>query len=410
MKRVSLIFLASLLTVCTFAQSETNIIDATQLYTDGKLEAATAAFERLHAKDTTDDAACYYLGLCEFYTGKLELAQKHLEKAVALDSTNNWYLNSLASFYNAQGRTMDAARICETLVKREPQFYRSPYTLTMIADSKYTSQQDSAALAYYQQALDLDPSYAPAEIGKAEVLRIQRNYPGYFLSLGKFVENRQLSGAVKSSYLNTLLGNIDSKFYWVWGEQIGKLIDRCVELHPDDLQSLRNKMNICFIKNDTTAWMGVCEKMIPVAREKKDTTNLILAMSLMGDTYHAQGDSKRAYAMYEEALKVNPNAVSVLNNFAYFLCEEGKQLKKAEKMARRVIELEPDNATYLDTYGWILYLLKKPKDAKPHFKRAMIYGGKDSDVILEHYSIVLDALGEKDLAAYYKSLAAQKKK
>ena len=78
-------------------------------------------------------------------------------------------------------------------------------------------------------------------------------------------------------------------------------------------------------------------------------------------------------------------------------------------MSRTTIELEPDNATYLDTYGWIQYLLGKPKEAKPHFKRAMIYGGKDSAVVLEHYSIVLDALGEKDLSTYYRNLSEQKK-
>lgn len=410
MKRVLSILSALFLTAGAFAQTEANMIDAAQLYADGKIEAALSAFERIHAKDSTNDAACYYLGLCEYYTGKLALAEKHFSAAVALDSTNNWYMNTLASFYDSQGRNLEAARLCEILVEREPQFYRSPYTLTMIGDAKYANRQDSLALEYYQKALNIDETYAPAEISKAEVLRVQKNYPGYFLSLGKFIENRQLNGALKSNYLRTLLGNIDTRFYWVWGEQIGKLVDRCLELHPDDMQSLVNKLNICFIKNDTTAWMGVCEKIIPLARAQKDTANLIMAMSVMGDTYHSLGNAKKAYATYEEALKVDPDAVGILNNYAYFLCEEGRRLKKAEKMARRVIELEPDNATYLDTYGWILYLLKKPKEAKPHFKRAMIYGGKESDVILEHYATVLEALGEKDLAAYYSSLAGQKKK
>lgn len=78
-------------------------------------------------------------------------------------------------------------------------------------------------------------------------------------------------------------------------------------------------------------------------------------------------------------------------------------------MSRRAVELEPDNATYLDTLGWILYLLHKPEEAKPYFKHAMIYGGKDSAVVLEHYSKVLKALGEDTLASYYESLAEQKK-
>ena len=70
-------------------------------------------------------------------------------------------------------------------------------------------------------------------------------------------------------------------------------------------------------------------------------------------------------------------------------------------MSRKTIEAEPDNATYLDTFGWILYLMGKPEEALSHFKRAMIYGGKDSPVILDHYAEVLFALKEYDRAMVY---------
>ena len=70
-------------------------------------------------------------------------------------------------------------------------------------------------------------------------------------------------------------------------------------------------------------------------------------------------------------------------------------------MSYKTVVAEPDNATYLDTYGWILYLMGKPQEAKPHFKRAMLYGGKDSPVILDHYAEVLFALGEYPLARVY---------
>ena len=78
-------------------------------------------------------------------------------------------------------------------------------------------------------------------------------------------------------------------------------------------------------------------------------------------------------------------------------------------MSKKAIDKEPDNATYLDTYGWILHLLGKDHDAKAVFKHAMIYGGKDNPTILEHYAEVLEALGEADLALYYHNQAAAKK-
>ena len=70
-------------------------------------------------------------------------------------------------------------------------------------------------------------------------------------------------------------------------------------------------------------------------------------------------------------------------------------------MSKKTVEAEPDNATYLDTFGWILYKMGKPDEALAHFKRAMIYGGKDSPVILDHYAEVLFALKEYDRAMVY---------
>ena len=108
------------------------------------------------------------------------------------------------------------------------------------------------------------------------------------------------------------------------------------------------------------------------------------------------------------ALKINPGHVYVLNNYAYYLCLDGKNLKKAFEMSRRTIEAEPDNPTYLDTYGWILFLMGRADEAKPHFKHAMLYGGKESVVILDHYAEVLFALGEYERAMVYWNQALRK--
>ena len=145
-----------------------------------------------------------------------------------------------------------------------------------------------------------------------------------------------------------------------------------------------------------------------IAREPKNTELVKSSWAQIGDMHHLLGDSKSAYKAYDKALKIDPSYAPVLNNYAYYLSEEGKQLKKALAMSRKTVEAEPDNATYLDTYGWILHLLGKDKEAKPHFKHAMLYGGKDSAVQLDHYAEVLYALGEYDLAQVYWSQAKAK--
>ena len=158
---------------------------------------------------------------------------------------------------------------------------------------------------------------------------------------------------------------------------------------------------------DYDAIIGNCRYI--VTNYPKDKNLCLPAWSSMGDAYHEKGQSKDAYKAYEKALKIDPDYVPVLNNYAYYLSLEKKKLKKAYNMSKKTIEAEPDNATYLDTFGWILHLQGKDLEAKPFFKHAMLYGGKDSATILEHYAEVLEALGENDLARTYRIQAKAKK-
>ena len=391
------------------AQNESALIDAVQLFADGRYAEAKTQFEMLHAKDSTDDAVLYYLGMCEFASGDRASCETHLKQACQVDSTNGWYLSSLASLYNSMGRQRESAKLCEKLVKMGSPTYRTPYTYTLIADGKLAERSDSLALHYYEQALELDPDYAPAEIGKAEIMRMKGNLPAFFLSLEKFVSSDIVYPDMKSNYLRALIENMDAKFYWVWGEQLGRLVDECASMHPEDVQSQVNRLNMCYIKRDTVQIVKICQDIIPLATAAKDTTNLMMAYEAIADIHHARGEEKETFAVYERALAAYPDCCPVLNNYAYYLSLKKSKLKKALKMSARTIELEPDNATYLDTYAWILYLLGRPGEAKPYFKHAMIYGGKESAVVLEHYALVLEALGETDVAAYYRSLSEQKK-
>lgn len=136
-------------------------------------------------------------------------------------------------------------------------------------------------------------------------------------------------------------------------------------------------------------------------RHPGDSARALRAWSTIGDMQHSLGREKESFKAYDKALKINKDYAPVLNNYAWYLCQGGKRLKKAAQMSRKTIESEPDNATYLDTYGWILHLQGKDAEAKPVFKHAMLYGGKESPVMLAHYAEVLYKLKEYDLAKHY---------
>ena len=170
-----------------------------------------------------------------------------------------------------------------------------------------------------------------------------------------------------------------------------------------DLAFMDYANNANYQLKDYDAIIGNCQYMLSHYPDQKDLC--VASWSMTGDACYAKGDTKAAYKAYDKALRLNPNYAPVLNNYAYYLCLEGKKLKKAYKMSKKTVEAEPDNATYLDTFAWILHLLDRDLEAKPFFKHAMLYGGKDSAVILEHYAVVLEALGEADAAKVYRNMA-----
>ncbi len=412
--RKSVLYMILLLFCCTLRAQTPDGTDlfltATAAYAEENYAQAKELLVRLHEQDPGDDAVNYYLGLCEMALRELDAAEEHLLAAAQLDSTNTWYVYALATLYDARRNQVRAGEYLEKLVKMNPTLYNNANTLAMVADSKVVARQDSLALRYYDQALEMDPEYAPAQLGRVELLRRMGNFVPFFTGLEDFIRNEAVRPEIKSNYLTVMMDNIDSPFYWVWGDTINRLVDLDLEMHPEDYDIQMLKLRMCYIKQDWQAVLDQCDVLVRMGRQAGNKDQVAEALSIAGDVWYQQlQDKKKAYETYEEALKADPDRTSVLNNYAYYLSLEGKSLRKALKMSRRTVELEPDNATYLDTYGWLLYLLKRPKEAKPYFKHAMLYGGKDSATVLEHYSKVLEALGEDDLALYYKNLAEQKK-
>ena len=120
----------------------------------------------------------------------------------------------------------------------------------------------------------------------------------------------------------------------------------------------------------------------------------------IADIYYKQQMKDSAFAAYDKALVINPLNVMVMNNYAYYLSLEKTDLKKAERMSAKTIEIEPKNSTYLDTYAWILYQEANYFLAKFHIERAIDNLPKDEDpgVILEHYGDILWMSGAENEA------------
>ena len=133
----------------------------------------------------------------------------------------------------------------------------------------------------------------------------------------------------------------------------------------------------------------------------------------IADSYYKLEKKDSAFANYEFALAANPKNIMVMNNYAYYLSLEKAELKKAEKMSAKTVELEPKNSTYLDTYAWILYQEGSYSLSKFYIERAVENLSKEEEhgVVLEHYGDILWMSNDKDkaLEIWQKSLDAGNK-
>ena len=520
------------------SDSENGIITAVSYYNERNFEAATKVLDKILSADPSNDAAWYWSALVSMNMNDLNRAEAQLKKACELDPSNFWYRFRLAGLYRATSRQELTIDIYEKLLEDFPKKsdlyfvlvelyaaqgeiekaletlneietvagksesaaifrfnllqqagrqeeamasleeynkeYSSPYVLSTLGDFQMSMYNDSTALAYYDEALDIAPDFSPALLGKAETLRMTRKYDEYFDVLDKFVVSEDSPVASKTDYLTAVVQRTDPKFLRTFMPQMDTVMNKMVTMHPEDSTVLRlagiyywsterkDSSKVYFGRNvrinpnsfpanadfveflmyaedwqalseegrkaferfpDETTFLEMasvgdynlnefdkvlelCEKVLEVAPQ--DSSSSLRAWSTMGDIWHQKGDAKKSYKAYDKALKINPNYIYVLNNYAYYLSQEGKKLGKAYAMSKRTIEAEPDNPTYLDTFGWILYLQGKALEAKPFFKHAMLYGGKESAVVMDHYAEVLYALKEYDLALVYWNLALQK--
>jgi tetratricopeptide (TPR) repeat protein len=113
----------------------------------------------------------------------------------------------------------------------------------------------------------------------------------------------------------------------------------------------------------------------------------------LGDGYNYLKEYTKSDKAFDEALKLDPDNTYVLNNYAYYLSLRNENLDKAEKYAKRTIELKPGESSYMDTLGWILYMEKKYTEAEVWLSKACL-GNPSDATLLEHYGDVLFRLNK----------------
>lgn len=149
---------------------------------------------------------------------------------------------------------------------------------------------------------------------------------------------------------------------------------------------------------------ALLEKGLPIAESNELKLEFLSMLAEVYEHLKLYDKSERAFM---QALSIDPENNGLKNNFAYYLALRKENLKYAAKLSKATITSEPGNSTYLDTYGWVLFMNGKVKKAEKYIKKALNGGGQNNTEILLHYAEISISLGNREEAMIYLNKARE---
>lgn len=325
---------------------------------DKEHEKALECYQKAHEIEPNDPR--YIVSMANYYdaTGNKEAAEDEIRKALVSEGLDvNTKVAILSRYIQRLQQTKQgldkADSLFQTLLEQHPEDseLKMIYGSLLVAENKITEAKDQFKLvteiapdneSAWQQLLNL----ALKEEDIPEIIRICNrgiqlfsNAPEYYFYLG--------------------IGYYQQKEY-----------QKALDTYQEGIKMIPNENNV--MKSNFYGQIG--------------------------DLYYQMGNMEETYKAYDEALKYNENNAFVLNNYSYFLTLDNKDLKKAERMAALCIKLEPDNATYIDTYAWVFFMEGNYSLAKIYIENALSKDKTNSAELVDHYGDILFMNGDKEKA------------
>ena len=192
---------------------------------------------------------------------------------------------------------------------------------------------------------------------------------------------------------------------YAWqAEDMPRIISLCQDArqyNPDEMAFYYYQGIAYYKQEELDLALNAFQNGIGVITQQSDPDIVSDFYAVMGDILHQKGLDKEAYAAYDSCLQWKDDNYGCLNNYAYYLSEQGVQLDKAEQMSYRAIKAEPKNATFLDTYAWILFKQGRYSEAKIYIDQTLQCDSDTSAVLLEHAGDIYYHAGQRDQALTY---------
>ena len=331
--------------------------------------------------------------------GDTDNAEKVYRQAIASDSTDTYSMSSLSNLYLITDRDSLYCTTVERLIKSEK--VDTDQRISTLLDSVGCEEQTDSAYskAFLQDLMELP--YDTLEISEVYVqYLLYRKEPADTIIP---VLNRIISmdPENRSAMLQLLVYAIERNDR----EGVITHCDNAILYIPDMLELYYYKGMATYLLERKAEAAAILEQGLERRNEDSSTEIVATVFSLLGEIYHELDDFDKCTVAYDSALLYNPSDIGVLNNYAYYLALEGKDLERALEMSAKTIEEEPDNAIYVDTYAWLLFSLERYEEAKAYADKLIKLNADMSAVEYHHCGDIFAKCGDIDRAVEYWVLA-----
>lgn len=341
------------------------------------------------------------LGDVYLENGKKEEAYDIYKKVLAAEPGNPMALFSLASYYEQTGQKELYEQQLDTLLltPKVPTETKLEIMRQFIVRSQQADKADKDSLriiSLFDRMMQLDMDDAQIPMLYAQYLLAKEQQEKAIPVLQQVVQIEPANKAARMMLLGEAVRKNDFA-------QVVKICEPGIEATPDALEFY---FYLAIAYNQAERWDDVLEVSRKALTRITDESNKNVVSdfyAIIGDVYHTKEMTKEAYAAYDSALVYNPSNIGALNNYAYYLSVERRELDKAEEMSYKTVKAEPGNATYLDTYAWILFEKGNYAEARIYIDDAIknTKPGEESSVVFEHCGDIYYMTGDVEGALQY---------
>ena len=314
-------------------------------------------------------------------------AYKCFQGALADDPQNAFALNSMYDYYRAGGDNASADKLREKILFSSQTESKTKVTMLQqaIKESEQNGGDSVVVLNLFDRTMAASPKDADISNMKAMYMKLK----------GMPVDS------VNAAFEHTLTFEPDNNLARIkliqdkwekkkWDEVIA-LSTAGTQYNPDDMTFYYFLGLAYFQKDDDDHALDALKRGADEIDDHADSDMASDFYGAMGDILFKKKQQEEAFEAYDKSLKWKEDNIVVLNNYAYYLSELRRDLKRAEQMSFKTVQAEPTNATYLDTYAWILFLQKRYDEARAYIDRAL---QNDTDTVNGPSAVVIGHAGD----------------